>query len=379
MPKKKWTYEMIKELVELFGCRLVDIDFSMEDVELELKCTNNHNYKTTLKNFNSYEKRSKSKGCNICKRNNKSNASINKVGYEYVKKNIEKLGYSILTKKEDFKGVSNNIEIICQNGHYQEVSFEVFNKRKINGQKTINKCFKCFDEYKFKLAKDRANKLGYILHTDKYSGVDDDIELTCSNGHKWITTYDRFVRVENLCLECNNILLSINQRLSFLEVKKRIEVEGYMLLSKDTEYENNESLLNVKCPKGHRYKVTLSNFQQGKRCARCIQSKGENEIGRILNEMSINFKRQYKFTDCKHKKYLPFDFYLPDYNMCIEYDGEQHFKDGHFGMTEEEFEELKLRDNIKSKYCKDNNINLIRIPYWEFDNIENILKITFNL
>lgn len=299
--------------------------------------------------------------------------------YEMVKENIEKLGYSILTKKENFKGASYSIEIICPNGHYQEVSFEVFNKRKINGQKTINKCFECFNEYKLKLAKDRADKLGYILHTNKYTGVDDDIKLTCSSGHEWTTTYDRFVRVKNLCLECNNILFSINQRLSFLEVRKRIEVEGYLLLSNETDYKNNESNLKVKCPKGHIYKVALNNFQQGKRCPRCYQSKGENEIERVLNEMCIRFKRQHKFTDCKYEKCLPFDFYLPDFNMCIEYDGEQHFKEGHFGMTEKEFEELQLRDSVKSKYCKDKDILLLRIPYLEFNNIEKILKTTFNL
>lgn len=260
---------MIKELVESVGCKLINVDFSIDDIELNLKCPNNHNYKSTLKKFNSYEKRSKSRGCDVCKKNNKSNAAINKVGYEYVKENIEKLGYSILTQKKDFKGVSNDIEIICNRGHYQKVTFEVFNKRKINGQKTINKCFECFNDWKLKLAQDRAKELGYILHTKQYTGVDENIYLTCNNGHEWVTTYDRFVRVKNLCLDCNNILLSINQRLPFTEVKKRIELDGYLLLSKETEYENNESLLNVKCPKGHPYKVSLSNFQQGKRCARC--------------------------------------------------------------------------------------------------------------
>lgn len=379
MPKKEWTYEMIKELVESVGCELVNVDFTMEDIGLNLKCPNNHSYKSTLKKFNSCEKRYKSKGCNDCKKNNKSNASISKVGYEYVKENIEKLGYSILTKKEDFKGVSNNIKIICQNGHSQEVSFEVFNKRKINGQKTINKCFECFNDSRLKTAYDRAKELGYVLHTKQYTGVDSNIELTCNNGHHWITTYDRFVRVKNLCLTCNNILLSENQRLSFDEVKERIEVEGYLLLSKNTDYENNESLLSVKCPKGHIYRVALNNFQQGKRCPKCIQSKGENEVERVLKFLNIQFIRQYKFNDCKYKKRLPFDFYIPSKNTCIEYDGQQHFEEGCFGMDEDEFKEIQLKDSLKTQYCKDNGIQLVRIPYWEFDNIEKILKTTFNL
>ena len=76
---------------------------------------------------------------------------------------------------------------------------------------------------------------------------------------------------------------------------------------------------------------------------------------------------------------MPFDFYLPKYNILIEYDGKQHFLYGGFGIDLLEFMNLKYRDNIKTKYCEDNNIKLIRIPYWEFDNVEKILELELNL
>jgi len=78
--------------------------------------------------------------------------------------------------------------------------------------------------------------------------------------------------------------------------------------------------------------------------------------------------------DCRNKKELPFDFYLPDYNLCIEYDGIFHYED--IFDKPYDFKTGKKRDKIKTKYCKDNNINLLRIPYWEFDNIEEILRQT---
>ena len=83
---------------------------------------------------------------------------------------------------------------------------------------------------------------------------------------------------------------------------------------------------------------------------------------------------QYKFDDCKFKYVLPFDFYLPQYNCCIEFDGEQHYKIiKHFGGFDK-FVDTKIRDTIKNEYCKNNDIKLIRISYWNFNNIEKILK-----
>ena len=71
---------------------------------------------------------------------------------------------------------------------------------------------------------------------------------------------------------------------------------------------------------------------------------------------------------------MPFDFYLPDYNICIEYDGELHYKSIDFYGGEEELMKQQNRDNIKTQYCKDNNITLIRIPYWDLNNINKILS-----
>ena len=76
-----------------------------------------------------------------------------------------------------------------------------------------------------------------------------------------------------------------------------------------------------------------------------------------------------------------FDFYLPDYNICIEYDGIQHYipKIIHNGMTQEAanytHEQTKIHDKIKNEYCKKHTIPLIRIPYWELedDNISYYL------
>ena len=84
--------------------------------------------------------------------------------------------------------------------------------------------------------------------------------------------------------------------------------------------------------------------------------------------------REYRFDNCKYKYRLPFDFYLTEYNICIEYDGKQYYEPVEYFGGEKAFKETKKRDATKNNYCQNNDIKLIRIPYWEFDNIENILE-----
>lgn len=107
----------------------------------------------------------------------------------------------------------------------------------------------------------------------------------------------------------------------------------------------------------------------------CVHSKGEQKIAQILLDAEIVFDREYCFLDCKNPKTgakLRFDFYLPDYNCCIEYDGKQHYSyNNNWHYNFEYFKQIKDRDIIKDNYCKQNNIKLVRIPYWEFDKINH--------
>lgn len=100
------------------------------------------------------------------------------------------------------------------------------------------------------------------------------------------------------------------------------------------------------------------------------KSKGEILISNILDELDINYLSQYVFYDCRSKnnRVLYFDFYLPDYNCCIEYDGEQH----QLGWKRQlsTLDDIQDRDMRKNKYCSKHNISLIRIPYTDFNKID---------
>lgn len=126
-------------------------------------------------------------------------------------------------------------------------------------------------------------------------------------------------------------------------------------------------------------------FQQNKKdhlyslsgCTDCSLSKGELSIKQTLENLGVNFVTQKTFPDLflnKKNCKLRYDFFLPDFNLLIEYDGEQHFEP-RFSATIEEFESAKKVDLIKDTYAKIHNIALLRIPYTEFNNIDTIIKL----
>ena len=110
-----------------------------------------------------------------------------------------------------------------------------------------------------------------------------------------------------------------------------------------------------------------------------VFSKGEKAVEQVLQDLNITYLPQYTFSDCRDKNLLPFDFYLPKLNKCIEYDGQHHYFPVTFnGVSKERAIENHLttlkHDKIKNEYCKNNNIELLRIPYYDFKNIEVIVR-----
>lgn len=122
----------------------------------------------------------------------------------------------------------------------------------------------------------------------------------------------------------------------------------------------------VICPKhGPFYVRPNDHINSGIGCAKCKESKGEKYVANLLNILQIDFERQKKYDDCKGEskkfcKKLPYDFYLPVYNILIEYDGRQHFEPV-YGQKQLEIQ--KSIDEIKNQYAKKNNIKLLRISY----------------
>jgi hypothetical protein len=108
-----------------------------------------------------------------------------------------------------------------------------------------------------------------------------------------------------------------------------------------------------------------SNLLTGYGCPCCNQSKGEKQIQNWLEANNIVHIAQKRFDDCKDKRRLPFDFYLPTLKICIEYQGMQHYEAIDYFGGEANLLYTQKHDKIKSEYCIKNNIWLMCIPYWK--------------
>ncbi len=140
-----------------------------------------------------------------------------------------------------------------------------------------------------------------------------------------------------------------------------------------TNYVKNQIKVIITCPVHGDFNQNPLSHLQGNGCSRCNESRGEKEIAKYLDKNEISYYRQHKFLDCKNTFQLPFDFYLPKYRVVIEFDGIQHYEPLKFFGGVKYFEKLKNNDKIKTDYCEDNYINLIRIKYNQIDDIYRIL------
>lgn len=140
------------------------------------------------------------------------------------------------------------------------------------------------------------------------------------------------------------------------------------------DYKNNHTKVEIICKDHGSFFIKPNDLLCNHGCPSCSISSGERKIKRYLDEKGIEYIQQKSFPDLFYKdKFHPlkFDFYLPSYNLCIEYQGEQHFRPLDYFGGEESFKKGIERDNIKRNYCKENNIRLIEIRYNE--DVENIL------
>lgn len=140
----------------------------------------------------------------------------------------------------------------------------------------------------------------------------------------------------------------------------------------------NNFLWKCQCDCGNIIEVPTTSLLSGNtRACGCVKSFYEKEIYRILTEeLQITTIKEKSFLGCinpKTNKKLRFDFYLPKYNLCIEYNGKQHYTTtGTKGWnTSEKLKDLQYRDNIKMQFCHSNGIKLIIIPYWDRQNISS--------
>ena len=232
-------------------------------------------------------------------------------------------------------------------------------------------CAKC-ESKNYKIDNDEFIKRSKKVHLDVYdyslvSYINDStlVKIVCKNHGIFEQTPNSHLSGHG-CIYCSGRYRSTKEEF----IKKSNIIHNNTYDYKNVIYVNAHKKVEIICNKHGNFEQKPNNHLSGEGCPSCNESKGEIKINEILISKKINYCRQKTFEDCKDKSLLFFDFYLPDKNICIEYDGEFHYKPI-FG--EINLENTLRRDSIKNKYCKDNNIKLIRIPYTKFKKIKEIL------
>jgi very-short-patch-repair endonuclease len=236
-----------------------------------------------------------------------------------------------------------------------------------------------------------------------FQGMNYDITVKCNIHNIYFTLkLNSHLRPETQtgCSECGKDRfkqLCLDRKITKEEVLKRaFTIWGNeYIYPDDIKFDNMHDKISVICrihgpfsvtPQHHLHKTKPSG------CPKCSQSKGEKKISEYLEKNHIVYVSQFKvnryiwditndymlgyddINEIGNIKNKPFDFYLPDYDLMIEYDGEQHEQPVKYFGGVERFEKQQKIDATKTNYCLQNGIELLRISYRDFQNIENILE-----
>jgi len=207
--------------------------------------------------------------------------------------------------------------------------------------------------------KEIAKKKNGICLSTVYINNHSNLKWKCSEGHEWLATANRIKSFNTWCPECSG-----NKRKRIEDMNAVASTKNGKCLS--TEYFNAHKNLFWKCEHGHEWVAsyhTIKNHNSW--CPICNESNGENIIRRYLESNNITYESQKRFTECKNKMPLPFDFHLPNHKILIEYDGIQHYMPIKYFGGEKSLSIRKNNDKLKETFCLNNGFNLIRIPYFE--------------
>ena len=302
---------------------------------------------------------------------------FNVYGYEY--QNIEE--YKTKRTKIKFKHSQCGTEFlsypmdlirgmkkcpVCMRKKLKEINLKSIEQFNIDFEKISNGEYELLGEYVSSRAKIK------ILHKE------------C--GTEWHVNANNFLQGRSYCPACskeNNLKRLKNKTKTHEKFVQEVESLGlgeYEVVSNYIKSQEQIILKHKVC--GNEWKTKPDWFLMGNRCPKCnthANSKGVQKIKRFLDKNKIKYITEYKIEECKRIRPLPFDFAIFEkekLKYLIEYDGIQHFKPKSFGSEKNKYKNFKLikeSEKIKNKFCVENNIKLIRIPYFEFKNIDKIL------
>lgn len=199
-------------------------------------------------------------------------------------------------------------------------------------------------------------KEGYVLLSKRFTGSKQKLKYRCEKNHEHSITWSNWDSNKRRCPYCVKEIQAERFKKDFDIIKKSFEKEGYELLTKT--YENNQQKLEYICssPKKHRHSITWHHWNQGQRCPDCVPrriSKFEEEVKKYVKNKNISLisNDRTQLVNPETGYNLELDIWFPNLNKAIECHGIYwHSK-----------ERMVKTDKIKQQLCKKQGINLLVI------------------
>lgn len=330
------------------------------------------------------------RGCPKCKSTNTSLRM--RYTHEYVEQ-LLKNTYPNIIMLENYKGHHIKIKFKCLicNTEWSAMPTHVLHGKwlcptcgKIERQRKVSHNF---DYVKNKIEVEFSNILGIelkIIDSNNYKTGHTKMTIIDSYGYKYYLSYsDCYYTVCRngyfLKFHSSNIYTIENLNLLFENTNYPWRcIDGQKYINYFSELEIQHIDTKVICKKAVYAILSNVKYNQNK-IKRENRSIGEQLVYEFLTNNTYSFIEQHTFDNCKYVNKLRYDFYLEEYNLLIEVQGKQHYEPVCFGGISKEaaiinFELQQLRDNAKREYCKKYNIELLEIPYWEFNNIKTLIE-----
>lgn len=275
----------------------------------------------------------------------------------------DRYDYSLIT---EYKNSSTKVDVICKDHGV----FKIDPDNHTNRKQGCPECKKVGLENFIKRSSEiHNNKYDYSLVTE-YVNNKTKVNIICEKHGVFNIRIGDHMNDEIGCAECTLDRFRTTTE-DFIK-RSNIKHCNKYKYSSNIEFRSNRDKIEIECSKHGIFKQRVISHLNGSGCPKCKRPKGEIEISKELEKMNIKYFEQHKFIDCKFINMLRFDFYLPNENICIEYNGEQHYRPVSIFGGEKSFKTQILKDEIKRKYCIDNNIKLIVIRYDE--NVVDVLN-----
>ena len=292
-----------------------------------------------------------------------------KYTYEEVKKLVSEISKCSLVSTE-YQSCTEKLTFLCECGNEFETDLHHF-----IGQNQ-RQCPRCSTTHRARSRRltaaeinARLAKIGCEMLDEDYRNRKSEVTIRCACGHDKVMRINTALsnNFSGLCTECSDLKFRGSNRLTIEQIRAECREKGIELLS--SEYRNMREPLDFRCSCGRTFSTSweIVSYYSKTRCDLCSHrmSFGEQSVLRWLEDNGIEFSRQKRFPGCGNSKHrYQFDFYLPELNACVEFDGKQHFETVDFSgrkdadTLRQELFDTQCRDLVKDIYCEENGIKL---------------------